>query len=211
MPIQRKVCECGEAFFTAKPRLILCKRCRKGTYTQTWREKRDRIIANKKEGQTWEEWKAKLVEYHQCCVYCGRSLFDSNGKFRGERDHRIPLCRGGSNKIENIVPTCRGCNLHKCKMTYLEYKAKFPDGAPPYYTVSTGSSYSSSPARFPSELQGIHGTYAVVLDPGEVCLAHPESGRTHWNTCWACYTLRCQGKKPSESSMEAIEELRKLR
>lgn len=43
------------------------------------------------------------------CVYCGDPLPKSNATM----DHVVPLSRGGSNGIENIVPACRPCNASK--------------------------------------------------------------------------------------------------
>lgn len=42
------------------------------------------------------------------CWYCGIAL---NGKYHVE--HRVPLSRGGSNDLRNIVVACADCNLHK--------------------------------------------------------------------------------------------------
>lgn len=39
------------------------------------------------------------------CAYCGKK--------EQEQDHFIPLNRGGSHCIENIVPCCRSCNASK--------------------------------------------------------------------------------------------------
>lgn len=54
---------------------------------------------------TKQDWK---------CTYCGR-----------ERplapDHKIPLSRGGSNKLDNITPACKSCNSRKGSKTYDEF------------------------------------------------------------------------------------------
>lgn len=49
-----------------------------------------------------------------CCVYCG-----SAGPL--EPDHVIPVTRGGSNGIGNIVPSCRRCNGAKGADTAYEF------------------------------------------------------------------------------------------
>ncbi len=47
-------------------------------------------------------------------------LCGSNGQI--EIDHRIPLIRGGSNTIENILPACRSCNRRKNRRTEDEFR-----------------------------------------------------------------------------------------
>ena len=36
-------------------------------------------------------------------------------------DHKIPLCRGGTNKADNLVVCCIGCNMEKNNMTENEF------------------------------------------------------------------------------------------
>lgn len=56
---------------------------------------------------TLEEWKLKCEEFNNLCAYCGLS-----GKPL-TRDHVIPLSKGGSDNISNIMPACRSCNSRK--------------------------------------------------------------------------------------------------
>jgi len=51
------------------------------------------------------------------CAYCGSAD-------QLEADHRIPLARGGSNSIENIIPACRSCNAQKHLMTEAEFRER---------------------------------------------------------------------------------------
>ena len=60
------------------------------------------------ESHTSLEWLDKLKEYAGRCHWCGR---DTDGK--PERDHVIPLSRGGSDGIDNVVPCCVTCNRRK--------------------------------------------------------------------------------------------------
>ena len=59
---------------------------------------------------TSQEWIDILKEYKFRCAYCGKefNLFD-----KPERDHVIPISKGGNNIKENIVPACRSCNSKK--------------------------------------------------------------------------------------------------
>ncbi len=64
---------------------------------------------------TFAEWAALLERYEGRCAYCGSTE-------RIEADHRIPLCRGGSNDIGNILPACRSCNRRKHRKTEAEFR-----------------------------------------------------------------------------------------
>lgn len=63
---------------------------------------------------TLEEWQAKKNECGNACFYC---------KARGNltRDHMIPIKRGGTDDISNIVPACRSCNSRKNARTAEEF------------------------------------------------------------------------------------------
>lgn len=71
---------------------------------------------------TVEEWLALLEEYSSQCGYCG-----AIGSL--EADHRTPLCRGGSNTIDNIIPACRHCNRRKHQKTEAEFRRLLADEA----------------------------------------------------------------------------------
>ncbi len=63
------------------------------------------------------EWLALVQRYDGRCAYCG-----DLGPL--EADHRSPLSRGGSNRIDNILPACRSCNARKHRMTEEEFRAR---------------------------------------------------------------------------------------
>jgi len=94
------------------------------TYIRTHRELRQAIRARRRsrelaaEGShTTEEWMALLKAHGYRCAYCG-----IGGPL--EPDHRIPLARGGTNYIENILPACRRCNTRKRLLTEAEFRAR---------------------------------------------------------------------------------------
>lgn len=76
--------------------------------------KRRGISAGASGSCTKEQIESRFNYYGNNCVYCGTA---ENLTI----EHRIPLCRGGSNWPSNIVPACMKCNLKKGKKTELEY------------------------------------------------------------------------------------------
>jgi 5-methylcytosine-specific restriction endonuclease McrA len=64
-----------------------------------------------------DQWRRLLRRHKFRCFYCGAKLFPANRTL----DHKIPICRGGSNTIRNVVPACRPCNNRKMRMTTEEF------------------------------------------------------------------------------------------
>ena len=56
---------------------------------------------------TISEWRTVLLAYNSACAYCYRSDVPL------EKDHVIPISRGGHHTKENVVPACRSCNAKK--------------------------------------------------------------------------------------------------
>lgn len=55
---------------------------------------------------TLTEWQEKIALFGGCCAYCGEAKPLT-------QDHKVPISRGGTNDIGNIVPACRSCNSAK--------------------------------------------------------------------------------------------------
>ncbi|MHB8631305.1 MAG: HNH endonuclease signature motif containing protein [Candidatus Limnocylindria bacterium] len=74
------------------------------------------------------EWIDLVLQYHGCCTYCGTAA-------TLEPDHRVALSRGGSNRIDNILPACRRCNARKHRMGEAEFRDRLAagQGQPPRY------------------------------------------------------------------------------
>ncbi|SRR6266581_3160340 len=53
------------------------------------------------------------------CFYCLTTLGNHY-----HVDHKVPLCRGGSNAPTNICCACASCNLTKGKMTEVEFRER---------------------------------------------------------------------------------------
>lgn len=67
---------------------------------------------------TAQEWKDQRALYGECCFYCGVSDKPLT------RDHKIPISKGGTDYIWNIVPACKSCNCKKRTLTASEYIAR---------------------------------------------------------------------------------------
>ena len=63
--------------------------------------------------------KELLIEQDYHCGYCGITLYGD-----GAIDHIIPLSRGGSSDVENLVACCKDCNHRKFTLTPDEWRAK---------------------------------------------------------------------------------------
>lgn len=57
---------------------------------------------------TWTEVVKVYLRLGRCCAYCEQPI---DGQ--PDPDHVVPLSRGGSNSITNILPSCRPCNSDK--------------------------------------------------------------------------------------------------
>lgn len=69
------------------------------------------------------DWPAMLRQADYRCYYCHEKLAPS----ALQKEHKIPLARGGVNHLTNIVPACGPCNRQKGIMTdaeYQEFRAK---------------------------------------------------------------------------------------
>jgi len=75
------------------------KQARKARY-------RGRLL-NARGSFTREEWEARKIQFGNRCAYCGRKTK------RLTPDHYIPLSRGGTNFIDNVIPACQDCNRRK--------------------------------------------------------------------------------------------------
>ena len=66
---------------------------------------------------TRKECETKLRECNYKCIYCGQSLSIENITI----DHLIPLSKGGTNYIDNLVPSCLECNCKKYNKILYRY------------------------------------------------------------------------------------------
>ncbi len=66
---------------------------------------------------TPSQWRNLLKRHRFRCFYCRVKLLPANRTL----DHKVPLSRGGTNTIDNVVPACRPCNNRKLRMTTEEF------------------------------------------------------------------------------------------
>lgn len=110
---------CGKEYYSSSPKHKQCPEC-------TSKKRLDRVhAANKlkryiKRGargpsHTQLEWQELCDKYGQKCAYCGVGPIE-------HKDHVIPISKGGSDSIENIVPSCSACNLSKGAKTLEEWR-----------------------------------------------------------------------------------------
>lgn len=66
-----------------------------------------RALGRAKGRHTSAEWEAIVAETGGICVRCGHQHdYPKEWPVKG---HTIPLCAGGSDAIENLMPLCRSC------------------------------------------------------------------------------------------------------
>ena len=73
------------------------------------------------------EWWALVRRVGKRCYYCDVVTdpvwTPREHPLHTQRDHLIPVSRGGSDGIDNVVVSCRACNTEKGTMTVDEYQA----------------------------------------------------------------------------------------
>lgn len=100
------------------------ERLRTGDYARRNPEIR-RVIRHQRRGRemaaegsfTHAEWRALLQDHDGRCAYCGETRLLT-------ADHKIALARGGSNRIDNILPACRRCNQRKHTSSEREFRVR---------------------------------------------------------------------------------------
>ena len=55
----------------------------------------------------WSKNKLGVFEYFGGCAYCSRQDVPL------QTDHFVPICKGGRDSLNNIVPSCQECNTKK--------------------------------------------------------------------------------------------------
>ena len=71
---------------------------------------------------TTEQWDEILKNFDYKCAYCGKKLDNP------QREHFIPVSKGGGYTISNIVPSCVSCNSSKKNNHPLDWLVKKEHG-----------------------------------------------------------------------------------
>lgn len=66
---------------------------------------------------TDREWQRLKARFGGLCYYCRQAPATT-------RDHVVPLSRGGSDSIGNILPACLSCNSRKHSRTIMEWRVR---------------------------------------------------------------------------------------
>lgn len=116
---------CGAAFVHSQPASRFCSsQCVK----RQARARRRAREAGAVGCYTWAEVARKWMDNGKVCHYCRApfALADI------EPDHVVPLSKGGSDSIVNVVPSCHGCNCDKRDLMLNDWPAdRARRGLPP--------------------------------------------------------------------------------
>lgn len=95
-------------------------------HRKTWRQNNKEKIANYamarrvklRENGVFEISEKELLKlYSSPCFYCGKIA-------KIELDHVIPVSKGGTHSIGNLVPACKSCNMSKTDNFLVVWKMK---------------------------------------------------------------------------------------
>lgn len=120
--IKEKCAECRKSFvrYASKQRVIY-----EADLQAEWEEYFEKYLKQrlyKVNVKLWKKIQKQVFERDDyVCAYCRQA----GGKL--EVDHVIPISRGGTNKLSNLVTSCRHCNRQKHDKTadeYLKWRAE---------------------------------------------------------------------------------------
>lgn len=97
-------------------------------YQRKWRQNnREKLkeynlnkLANKTHDISNTEWNSCKEYFDNSCAYCGMSEEAAKEKY-GQQLHKEHVNHEGSNKLENCVPACKGCNSSKHTFSIKEW------------------------------------------------------------------------------------------
>lgn len=88
-----------------------------------------RYRTRKREAHTYPytllELETRINQFDRCCAYCQSGL-DCGVRGWSQIDHFLPLSKGGTDTIGNLVPACISCNSAKCDRDPFDWFSKQP-------------------------------------------------------------------------------------
>lgn len=105
----------GERSSSKRGNTRYCDRCRADARREAMERnslRRRRQLVGSKHSEA--DWRRLLARFHGRCAYCGARAT--------ARDHVIPVSRGGSDAIGNILPACTTCNVSKYDLLLVEWR-----------------------------------------------------------------------------------------
>mgnify|MGYP000031088234 CR=1 FL=1 len=122
---KEKTCvDCGK-LFTTSGRHPACTECsyERRLVRVRARNKVRRYLRRGAAGPTHEnkDWLRLVARHDGLCAYCGINKTE-------HRDHVVPIARGGTDSIGNILPACAPCNLSKGSSLLIEWKYRVLNG-----------------------------------------------------------------------------------
>jgi len=111
--------QCGIDFNTPNKHLNTCPSCAKENMLNKVK-RRNKHIRYLRRGAAGphhsdSDWQRLLHRYNGKCAYCGE-------RTALHKDHIIPISKGGTDSMGNILPACRECNLSKSDKFIVEWK-----------------------------------------------------------------------------------------
>lgn len=129
--------EC-DAYFTpllTSTTIHCTKRCNKRAARRRRRARENHAVNM----WTWSEFNKIILKFGHRCAYCGDEPADQM-----EADHVVPLSRGGSDALSNLLPACKPCNGSKSARSLDEWRQWRADRGLPMRTTT----WQSTDQRF---------------------------------------------------------------
>jgi hypothetical protein len=120
------------------------------------------------------EWEELVIAWGWRCFYCGKPVNENVEPIWDSltKDHLIPLSRGGSDDIGNLVPACFNCNRLKGTMTVDEFR----EARPVFFTTEQNSrrqSYEVSGLPRGNQIQPLANEQNAEILPPEPRIEAP--------------------------------------
>lgn len=119
---------CGAAFLATVRSQVFCTANHK---VKAKRNRRRGAQYGSTSHYTWAEFMRILSRFDRRCAYCEQPI-----EGQADPDHVVPLSKGGSNSITNILPSCRLCNSDKRDLLLAEWALDRSDRGKPTRVIS---------------------------------------------------------------------------